>query len=417
MSEIITLSGGLRLAYQYIPHIRSVSLGVFVKIGSGNELAEDNGVAHFTEHVLFKGTEKRTAFDIVRDMDALGANMNAYTSKEVTAFYFQCTDDVTEPCAEILSDLLLHSTFPASELDKERGVILEEIGMVADTPDDLSQDLSAAAFWGEYPYGRTILGSADNVRRFTSSDIHSFVAKHYVAGKVVVSIAGHISREEAIALTEKYFRFPDRPVEDRTFTLPTRFGGRVSVEYKDIEQANLTFAFPSVSSVDDRASATSVLSVALGGGMSSLLFQEIRERLGLVYSVYDYPSLYERAGAHSIYLGTNPKNLSKAVRAMKKCLADFREKGLDEETMHRAKMQVKTSLILGSESSMAIMRLQGRMAIIMDRAFDLDERVAEIDRMTIDDVNAMIRTIFSSRQIGVGYVGIDTGFDLSEIYE
>jgi len=417
MSEIIFLAGGLRLAYQYIPHIHSVSLGVFVKVGSGNEVAEDNGIAHYTEHVLFKGTEKRTAFDIVREMDSLGANMNAYTSKEMTAFYFQCVDDVTEQCAEILSDILLHSVFPPEELEKERGVVLEEIGMVADQPDDLSQDLCSAAFWGEYPYGRTILGEAENVKRFSSEDIHAFVDRHYVTRNIVVSIAGNISREEAISLTERYFRFPDRPVEKRSFVLPTTFGGKVNAEYKDIEQANLTLAFPSVPSVDDRAYAISAMSVVLGGGMSSLLFQEIRERLGLVYSVYDYSSLYEKAGAHCIYLGTNPKNLEKAVRAVKKCVDDFAARGLDDEALYRAKMQVKSGLILGGENSMSIMRAQGRAALIKNEIFDLDERIAIVDNLTKQQIDDVIRTIFLTKQIGVGYVGKDPRFDLTEIYQ
>ena len=417
MSEIIPLSGGLRLAYQYIPHIHSVSLGVFVKIGSGNEVAEDNGIAHFTEHVLFKGTEKRTAFDIVREMDSLGANMNAYTSKEMTAFYFQCVDDATERCAEILSDLLLHSVFPPEELEKERGVVLEEIGMVADQPDDLSQDLCSSAFWGEHPYGRTILGEAENVKRFTSEDVKDFVARHYVSGNIVVSVAGNLSREDAISLTERYFLFPARPVGKRVFSMPSAFGGRVNAEYKDIEQANLTLAFPSVPSVDDRTYAISAMSAALGGGMSSLLFQEIRERLGLVYSVYDYSALYENAGAHCIYLGTNPKNLEKAVRAVKKCVGDFASRGLDDEALHRAKMQVKSGLILGGESSMSIMRAQGKAALMKNEAFDLEERIAKVEDLSKGQINDVIRTIFLTKNIGVGYVGKDPRFDLTEIYE
>ena len=417
MSEIISLSGGLRLAYQYIPNIRSVSLGVFVNIGSGNEVAEDNGIAHFTEHVLFKGTEKRTAFDIVREMDSLGANMNAYTSKEMTGFYFQCIDDVSEKCAEILSDLLLHSVFPSEEVEKERGVVLEEIDMVSDMPDDLSQDLCSAAFWNGHPYGLTILGSAENVRRFTSDDVRAFVASHYVTSSVVVSVAGNIERARAVDLAEKYFRFPVVPEEKRAFSLPASFGGRVLAEYKDVEQANLTLAFPSVSSLDDRAQCLSVMSAALGGGMSSLLFQEIRERLGLVYSVYDYPAAYVNAGAHCVYFGTNPKNLSKAIRAVKKCVASFAEKGLDEETLHRAKQQVKSNMILGMESSMAIMRAQGRYLLLNGESFDMEKRLARVDAMTKEEINDLIRVIFDTKQIGVGYVGKKPAFDLTEIYQ
>ena len=168
MTEIVTLASGLRIAYSNIPHVHSVSMGVFVKIGSKNEVMSDNGIAHFTEHVMFKGTARRTAIRIVEEMDALGANMNAFTSKEMTAYYFQCMDDTVDECAEILSDILLHSVFPAEELEKEKGVILEEIGMTNDTPDDLSQELCASSYWKDCSLGKTILGLAENVSHLTT---------------------------------------------------------------------------------------------------------------------------------------------------------------------------------------------------------------------------------------------------------
>lgn len=417
MAEIIPLSDGLRLAYEYIPYIHSVSLGVFVKIGSRNELAADNGIAHFTEHMMFKGTEKRSAFDIVKEMDALGANMNAFTSKEMTAFYFQCMDNTVEPCAEILSDLLLHSVFPAEEVEKERGVILEEISMVYDIPDDLSQDLCCSAFWGSHPLGLTILGSQENVRAFTPDDVRAFVAKHYVSDNIVISICGNLSKGAAIALAEKYFRFPRRALDKRVFQVPAVLGGRVDASYKDIEQSNLTIAFPALSYMDDRLLALSTLSSALGGGMSSLLFQEVREKLGLVYSVFDYLSVYEDLGAHCIYLGTNPKNLDKAVSALKKCIRTFCEKGMDEESFHRAKQQVRGGLVLGSESGMAIMRAMGKSAIFKNEPYSIEERLAAIDEMRLDEVNRLIPAIFDTKEIGVGYVGKQTDFDLTEIYK
>ena len=208
-------------------------------------------------------------------------------------------------------------------------------------------------------------------------------------------------------------------VDNKAFASIYRFFARYIESYKvhkDIEQANLTLAFPSVPSVDDRAYAISAMSAMLGGGMSSLLFQEIRERLGLVYSVYDYSSLYEKAGAHCIYLGTNPKNLEKAVRAVKKCVDDFAARGLDDEALYRAKMQVKSGLILGGENSMSIMRAQGRTALIKNEIFDLDERIAIVDNLTKQQINDVIRTIFLTKQIGIGYVGKDPRFDLTEIY-
>ena len=417
MNEIISLPGGIRLAYQNIPYIRSVSLGVFVKIGSRNELPIDNGIAHFTEHMMFKGTEKRTAFDIVKEMDSLGANMNAFTSKEITGYYFQCIDDTVEQCSEILSDLLLHSTFPTEEIEKERGVILEEIDMVYDIPDDLSQDLCSAAFWREHPLGRTILGPRENVERFTREDILSFVASHYTAENIVVSVCGNISRDRAMDIVLRYFSFFTRPFARRAFNLPDSLGGRVEATYKDIEQANLTIAFPALSFGDPRLLGLSVLSCALGGGMSSILFQEVREKLGLVYSVYNYLSTYEDVGAQCIYLGTNPKNLGKAVGAVKSCIADFCRTGMDEECFHRAKQQVKGTLTLGAESSMSIMRTIGKYALFLNKPFDVDTRLAELKELDRESINRMIPLFLETKEIGVGYVGKKTDYDLTEIYE
>ena len=416
MNEIISLPGGIRLAYQNIPYIRSVSLGVFVKIGSRNELPIDNGIAHFTEHMMFKGTEKRTAFDIVKEMDSLGANMNAFTSKELTGYYFQCIDDTVDECAEILSDLLLHSTFPADEVEKERGVILEEIDMVNDIPDDLSQDLCSAAYWGDHPLGRTILGPRENVERFTRDDVLSFVSSYYAADNIVISICGNISRERAIEVAAKYFTFSARSQAKRAFELPVHLGGRLECCYKDIEQANLTIAFPALSYPDPRLLGLSVLSNALGGGMSSILFQEIREKLGLVYSIYNYHASYEDVGAQCIYLGTNPKKLEQAVAALGKCISDFCKTGMDEESFHRAKQQVKGGIILGSESSMSIMRMIAKSALFMDRPFDMDERLALLDALSLEELNGMIPEFFESKEIGVGYVGKETKYDLTEIY-
>jgi len=416
MSEIIPLQGGLRLAYEYIPYIHTVSVGVFVKIGSRNEISSDNGIAHFTEHLSFKGTERRSAFDIVRETDALGANMNAYTSKEVTAYYFQCLDDTVEQCADVLSDILHHSVFPEEELEKERGVILEEISMVNDIPDDLSQDLCSAAFWGEHPLGLTILGTPENVRRFSAADIRAFVDRHYVSSNIAVSICGNIERSAAIDLAEKYFLFPDRASEKRSFDLPSSLGGRVSASYKDIEQSNVTLAFPALSYLDPEVLSLSVLSGALGGGMSSKLFQEVREKLGLVYSVFDYSSVYEDAGAHCIYFGTNPKNLPKAVSAVKKCLKEFYQKGMDEEGFLRAKQQVKGSLVMGSESSLSIMRALGKTALFKNEPYSIEAKLAEVDAIKREDVNALLPRLFDTEKIGVGYVGKQTTFDLSEIY-
>ena len=416
MTEIVTLASGLRIAYSNIPHVHSVSMGVFVKIGSKNEVTSDNGIAHFTEHVMFKGTARRTAIRIVEEMDALGANMNAFTSKEMTAYYFQCMDDTVDECAEILSDILLHSVFPAEELEKEKGVILEEIGMTNDTPDDLSQELCASSYWKDCSLGKTILGLAENVKRFTSDDVRAFVAEHYVAENIVVSVCGNISKENAIELCEKYFDFPQKKHTRREVVLPKAFGGSITSAIKNTEQANLTLAFPAISRIDERVPALGVLSCALGGGMSSKLFQEVREKLGLVYSIYTYSSAYEEAGSLCLYFGTNPKNINKALTAIRKCISSVVKSGFTEYEFRRARQQLKGGLVMGQESSLAIMKAMGRNAMFFNEPFSIDERLHAIESLTLDDVNRLLPLIFDSKEIGVGYVGKKPTCDLTKIF-
>ena len=415
MTEIIALASGSRLAYSNVPYVHSVSVGVFVKIGSKNEITSDNGIAHFTEHVMFKGTSTRDAIRIVEEMDALGANINAFTSKEMTAYYFQCMDDTVDECSEILSDILLHSVFPPEELDKERGVILEEIGMVNDTPDDLSQELCSTSFWKDCSLGRAILGLPENVKRFRSEDIRAFVSEHYVAENIVISICGNISKEKAIELCEKYFVFPKKEHLPRPVILPSGFGGSIATAIKNTEQANLTLAFPAFSRLDERLPALGVLSCALGGGMSSKLFQEVREKLGLVYSIYTYASSYEDAGSLCLFFATNPKNLNKALVSIRKCIRSIVSSGFTEYEFRRARQQMKGSLVMGWESSLSIMKAMGRNAMFFDEPFSIEKRLHDIESLTLDDVNGLLPLIFDTKEIGVGYVGKKPTCDLSKI--
>ena len=415
MSEIIGLNGGLRLAYMNIPYVHSVSVGVFVKTGSRDEILEKNGIAHFTEHVMFKGTERRSAFQIVSETDALGANVNAFTSKEMTAYYFQCIDDTVDACADVLSDILLHSVFPAEELEKERGVILEEISMVEDTPDDLSQEKCAKAFWGEDPLARPILGPAENVKSFTADDVRSFVAEHYVSENIVVAVCGNISRERAIELVYKYFDFPSRKEAHDARPMPIGVGGKIESAIKDVEQANVTFAFPSFSYVSNEVPSLAILSTALGGGMSSRLFQEIREKQGLVYSVYTFPSLYEDAGAFCLYFGTNPKKLRKAADGVRKCLSDAILSGIDEEEFFRAKQQVRGSLVMGEERCLNVLRAMAKCALFKNEPYSIDKSLSEVEAVSLSDVNGLLPRVFDFARAGVGYVGRKPSFDLEEM--
>lgn len=416
MSEIIDLANGLKLAYMYIPYVHSVSMGAFIRVGSREETDANNGIAHFIEHLNFKGTKRRSAFSIVKEMDSLGANINAYTSKEVTAYYYQCIDDTVEECTDILADLLINSNFPLEEVERERGVVLEEISMVNDTPDDLSQELCSEAFWRGHPLGRPILGSVDNIKRFSREDIMNYAANAYVSGNIVISVAGNITKERAISLCEKYFVFPSGKFSSTPAVFQQAEGPVLKTSVKDIEQANLTLAFPSFRFASKHDAAVNVFNCALGGGMSSILFQRVREQLGLAYSIYSYPSAYEDTGTLSIYLGTNPSTLEKAIREVSAIVSEIKTNGIGEEAFMRAKQQVRGAFVLGQESSLSLMRAIGKYAISGGRSFNIEEKIKELSSLKYDDVMQVADYVFSKDSVGIGYVGKAAAFDIKEAF-
>ncbi len=416
MSEIIDLANGVKLAYMYIPYVHSVSMGVFVRVGSREETAANNGIAHFIEHLNFKGTKRRSAFTIVKEMDSLGANINAYTSKEVTAYYYQCIDDTVEECTDILADLLINSTFPVEEVERERGVVLEEIAMVNDTPDDLSQELCADAFWREHPLGRPILGSVDNIKKFSREDIVDYVSKAYVSGNIVISVAGNITRERAISLCEKYFIFPVGKFSCTSAPFSPSNGAILKTSIKDIEQANLTITFPSFRFASSYDPAVNVFNCALGGGMSSILFQRVREQLGLAYSVYSYPSAYEDTGALSVYLGTNPNTLEKAICEVSAIISEIKTNGIGKEAFSRAKQQVMGAFVLGQESGLSLMRAIGKYALSGGIPFNIDDKIRELNQLKYDNVMQVADYVLRKDCVGIGYVGKATGFDIKDAF-
>lgn len=417
MSEIVTLSTGLRLAYENMPHLRSVSVGVFVKIGSKHEQKSNYGIAHFTEHMMFKGTKKRSAQQIARDMDALGANSNAYTSKELTCYYIHCLDDNVDECVEVLSDIMLNSVFPDAEIERERNVILEEIAMDQDSPDDLSQTLCAAAYWGEdTPFGHEILGSEKNVKTFTRDDILAFVQKYYTCENIVISIAGNISREHAIEIVEKNFNFPQ--CKNCQITLPeiAIHGGKLE-EYKPINQCNLTYAFPSLCLGSNQEMALLVSDLALGGGLSSILFQKIREEMGLAYSIYTFSSCYVEAGASCIYFATSANNLEKAITAVGKTISSYARAGITKDDLLCAKQQIRSAFILAQDSSSSLMKKVGNRALLLGQEYSLDDTLKNLDAVSIDSIKSMLPLIYGKRPIGLGYVGKETKLDLLRYFD
>ncbi len=416
MEKLIKYPNGLTVAYKFIPTVRSIAIGVFAKVGSVNEDAKTNGLSHFIEHMTFKGTKNRTAFDIVAESDNIGANMNAFTSKTQTCYYMVCVDSDIEKCADILSDMYFNSIFPEDEIEREKGVVLEEISMSMDTPDDLCAELGTMEFYKGHPLARPILGSRKNVQSFTRDAILDFVKTHYTANNTIISVAGNISLEKLQEIIEKYFLTNFANLKCKQKKIQQTSGQLSSVKkVKKIEQSHIAFYFPGVSYTHQYASALKVFNTAFGYGMSSRLFQNIREKLGLAYSVYSYPSFYKENGNLLIYIGTNSASVEKATVAVRKEILKVMETGLTEEEFKRSKAQMRSSLVFGQESTSGVMTTLGRHASLTDEYCDFDKLLKDIDAVSLEDINKVVKQIFDFNCVTASYVGPKCDADLLKL--
>ncbi len=388
MFDQITLPNGLRLVGERLPHVRSCTLGVWVKVGSMNELPEENGLSHFIEHMVFKGTQKRSARDIAQEMDMVGGQLNAFTSKDCTCFYAKVIDEDLPLAVDILSDLALHPAFDDGELQKERGVVLEEIAMVEDTPEDLVHELlSEAQYSGSLRY--PILGTSQGLRSYTRADVLSYWQRHYVPKSMVLAIAGNYDWDAFLALVDRYFHGFQGPEGFPAMEIPTQPQGLRSgrkAREKDTEQLHICMGYPGLELGSDDLYPLSVFNNALGGGMSSRLFQRIREELGMAYSIYTNPSSYPGCGVFNAYAGTTPENGETVLKEMQQQMALLLKDGMTPQEFVSAKAQLRGSFVLGLESSSGRMQSIGRSMLLLDRIKDPDEQLQKIDQVTLEDV-------------------------------
>lgn len=395
---------GIRLIVKRMPGLMSVTMGIIVHTGASVESDSEDGISHFIEHMMFKGTEKRTAYQISDEMDAIGAQMNAFTSKDITCYYAKSTTGHAQEAFEILSDLFLNSTFPEDEMSREKGVITEEINMNDDTPDDLCLDLLSRAFYGERGYGRNILGSRKNVNGFTRSDIKSYMKKRYTPGNIVISMAGNIEPQLAEELAEKYFAsIPSSRTENTP--VKVELTANSLFRKKEIEQIHLGFAFPSVKRYDPLFDATQIMNCVLGGSMSSRLFQKVREELGLAYTVYSYASAYAETGSLVVYAGVNAENYLKSAQAIFDCINDIKKKNVSKEEFMRGKEQLTSSSVFAQESTSSQMLLYGKELVYSGKVYDFEERVKKIASVTLDDVLSAVECNFNTEKLASAVVG------------
>lgn len=396
MFDLITLPNGLRVVGEKLGHVRSCTVGVWVKVGSMNETPEENGLSHFIEHMVFKGTKNRSAREIAEEMDMVGGQLNAFTSKECTCYYAKVTDDELKTAVDLLADLALRPVFDEAELNKERGVVLEEIAMVEDTPDDLVHELLAdAQYDGSLRF--PILGPSERIRRYTRADLVRYWERHYVPQNMVLAIAGNYDWDAFLKLVNTYFDvFPNQHGKEADGA-PQHFVSGRKAKSKDTEQLHLCLGFPGVESDSDEIYPLSVLSNALGGGMSSRLFQRIREELGMAYSVYTYASSYRGVGSFNIYAGTNPENADTVIREIQEQLRLFLENGLTEKEFRSAKAQLRGGFLLGLESSSGRMQSLGRGLLLFDQTRTPEETLRKIDAVSMESVMTLAQRLLSAK--------------------
>ncbi len=395
-------SSGLRVVTERMPGVRSVSLGFWVLAGSRDERPDISGSSHFLEHLLFKGTKTRTARQIAEEFDAVGGDVNAFTAKEYTCYYARVLDRDLEMAVDHLADMVQHTVIRKADLDAERQVILEEINMHEDSPEDVAHDLFTRTLWPEHPLGRPILGTVGTVEAATTGSVGRFYRRHYVPGNFVVAAAGNLRHEDLVALlhermeTGREVRPTDPSVWNRraAIHMPTP-SGRSLTKRRKTEQANICLGTNGLVRSDPDRFAFQIVNTALGGGMSSRLFQEVREKRGLAYSVYSYHAQYTEAGLFTAYAGCTPARAGEVIALLRRELADVAGGGLTEVEFDRAKGHVKGSMVLALEDPGGRMSRLGKSEIAHGEILSVDQSLKRIDRVTIDDARRVAERVLS----------------------
>ena len=402
MYRTITLSNGARLLTEYIPGARSAALGFFVGAGSRHERATENGAAHFIEHLSFKGTDRRSAADLAREIDAIGGQVNAYTTKESTCYYARCLDRHLDRASDLLCDMLFHSRFAQEDVELERSVILEEIGMYEDAPEDLCADRLSMAVYKGRPLGRPILGRSSTLNEMTGESLRQWQAAHYCPGSIVVALAGRFEERHITALRERLAALPastPRRMRDAVYH------PAVTVRRKAIEQNHLILAYPGLSYRDDQRYALLLLNSILGGGCSSRLFQELREKRGLCYSVYTYGAGHAETGLFAVYTALSQETETQALETICALVREFAEHGPGPEELDRARELSKANVLMGLESTQSRMSALGRGTLLQDRALTTDEVIAAYDAVTAEDVRDLAGELFDFQRASLSVVG------------
>jgi predicted Zn-dependent peptidase len=386
-------SSGLRIVTEEVPSVRSAAVGIWVNVGSRDEASATAGASHFLEHLLFKGTTSRTALEISSSIESVGGEMNAFTSKEYTCFYARVIDTDLPMAIDVVSDLITSSIVTALDVDAERKVVLEEIAMRDDDPSDLVHDLFSDTYYGDTPIGRPILGTVESIKGMSRNTVFNYYKKKYLPQDLVVAVAGNIKHKRVVEMVERALsrdNFLDvmaAPVLRPNTVVRNSKQQSVGLLYKKSEQAHMFYGMEGVARADDRRFAMGVLSAALGGGMSSRLFQEIREKRGLAYSVYAYAQQFAGSGVLGFYAGCNPTKAIEVVEIIRSVLADVADNGMTHEEIERAKGAVRGSLVLSQEDTGSRMSRIGKNEIVYGQVMDFDDILKAISRVSAQDIH------------------------------
>jgi len=405
MFNLYTLDNGLRVVTEYIEHVNSISVGIMVQNGSRNESKDVNGISHFIEHMFFKGTDKRSAKDIVQEIENIGGQINAYTSKETTCYYIKALNTHVDLCLDVISDMILNSKFDEEEIEKEKGVVIEEINMSQDNPEDVLDEIHSEAIFGNDSLAYPILGTPDRIKSFNRKKIKDYIRTHYTPYNSVLSICGKFDEKELRKLIEEYFgKWSKDDIYNPTYeTIELKHDSKYTE--KQIEQVHINLGLNGLPYADDKAYSLVLLNNIFGGGASSILFQKVREELGLCYSIYSYMQPYLGVGTLNIYTGLSSKYCDKAISVINEHLYDFAKKGISKELLEINKEKIKASYILGLESTSSRMFANAKSFLLQNKIKTQEDVIKRINKIDGDDINYVLERCFKPGIISTAFVG------------
>ncbi|HML16889.1 MAG TPA: pitrilysin family protein [Bryobacteraceae bacterium] len=408
-----TLANGVRVITERMPHVRSVSVGIWIGTGSREEGANETGISHFIEHMVFKGTKNRSAEEIARSVDSIGGGLDAFTSKEMVSYNVKVLDEHLPEAFDVVADLVRNPLFQEDDIEKEKGVILEELKMEVDNPEYLIHEIFSSNFWKGHPLGRPILGTKQTIRAFDRDKVEHYYRQFYTPSNILITAAGSLDHAKLVRLAEKQFSDLKPRKTPTVKEIPQPHAPLLFREKSSLEQVHVYLGLPSIPMSHESRFSWYILNAILGGGMSSRLFQNIREKQGLAYTVYSELTMYRDAGCMLIYAGTSLKTAGKVVESIVRELRELADHKVTEEELRRAKDHLKGSYVLGLESTSSRMGTLARQEVYFKKFFSLDEMLDSVERVTAEEVQQLAGDFFDPRSMALAMLGRLEGFRLT----